>query len=104
MTNVKTTLKNTSGGFRGIYEADGSYVELAPGQAKPVTLSKGEADDLPDYFEKVDASDGGEDLHGKKVAELKELARVEDLDLGDATSKADIIAAIELGREANATA
>lgn len=104
MTNVKTTLKNISAGFRGIYQADGTYVEFGPGEEKPVILSKGEHDDLPEYFEKAGASGVAEDLPAKKVAELKEIARVEEIDLGDATSKADIIASIELSREAKAAA
>ena len=36
----------------------------------------------------------------KKVDELKALAIKEEIDLGDATKKDDIIAAIELAREA----
>lgn len=42
-----------------------------------------------------------EDLSAKTVAELKALAEAETIDLGDATKKPDIIAAIQLGREAN---
>lgn len=42
----------------------------------------------------------GEDgLEGHTVKELKALAEAEGVDLGDATNKADIIAAIELARE-----
>ena len=36
------------------------------------------------------------------VAELKDLAEAEGIDLGDAAKKADIISAIELAREAAA--
>lgn len=48
---------------------------------------------------KGDASD---DLHKKTVAELKEIAEQRKIDLGDATKKDDIIAAIELAGEAKA--
>lgn len=48
------------------------------------------------------ASDGDDDivLSKMKVDELKALAIKEEIDLGDATKKDDIIAAIELAREA----
>lgn len=39
------------------------------------------------------------DLEGLTVAELKALATEHEIDLGDATLKADIIAAIELAAE-----
>lgn len=43
-------------------------------------------------------------LAGMKVEDLKALAEAEQIDLGDATKKADIIAAIELARESKAGA
>lgn len=52
---------------------------------------------LMGWFEEVD---GDGELDGMKVADLKALAEAEGIDLGDATKKADIIAAIELAREA----
>lgn len=42
----------------------------------------------------------GDDLAGKTVAELKVIAAERSVDLGDATKKADIIAALELAAEA----
>lgn len=44
--------------------------------------------------------DDTDDLSKLKVDELKDLAAKEEIDLGDATKKDDIIAAIELAREA----
>lgn len=41
-----------------------------------------------------------EDLSRLTVDELKDLAAKEEIDLGDATKKADIVSAIQLGREA----
>ncbi|KPH66044.1 hypothetical protein [Novosphingobium sp. ST904] len=46
-----------------------------------------------------DGDDTGEDLPKLKVDELKALAASEQIDLGDATKKDDIIAAIEMARE-----
>lgn len=42
----------------------------------------------------------GSDLEGKTVPELRALAADRNIDLGDATKKADIIAAIEAAAEA----
>ena len=41
-------------------------------------------------------------LQAMKIADLRKLATDEEIDLGDATKKDDIIAAIELAREAKA--
>lgn len=46
-----------------------------------------------------DEPEDDEDLNALTIAELKALAEQEKIDLGDATKKADIIAAIELARE-----
>jgi hypothetical protein len=83
-------VKNISNGPRGAYL--GGVLRIAQvGE----TI---EADDFPeDWFEEV--ADG---LAGMKVADLKALAESEGIDLGDASKKADIIAAIELSREAAA--
>jgi hypothetical protein len=83
-------VKNISNGPRGAY-LDGVLHIAQIGQVI-------EADDYPDeWFEEVD---GDGELDGMKVADLKALAEAEEIDLGDATKKADIIAAIELAREA----
>lgn len=55
----------------------------------------GDPEDLPD----PDAEDDAEDLSNLKVDQLKALAAKEEIDLGDATKKDDIIAAIQLARE-----
>lgn len=51
-----------------------------------------------------DESDGPKGLEDHTVAELRALADAEQIDLGDVTKKADIVAAIELVREAKASA
>lgn len=56
----------------------------------------GEPEDLPSLD--ADAGDG-DDLGGKSVAELKVIATEEEIDLGTATKKAEIIAAIRKARE-----
>jgi len=51
------------------------------------------------HFEVQEAADPN-DLNSLKVAELKAIAEDRGVDLGDATKKADIIAALELAAEA----
>lgn len=86
-----TRVLNTSNGPRGAY-VDGNLVMVEPGD----TI---DADDFcEEWFEELDENDDG--LSKLSVAKLKELAADEEIDLGDATKKADIIAAIQLGREA----
>lgn len=78
---------NISNGPRGAY-LGGVLVMANPGE----TI---EADDFADeWFEE---GEGG--LSGMSVADLKALAEAENIDIGDASKKADIIAAIELARE-----
>ena len=84
-------VKNISTGPRGAY-LGGALVMAEVGEVI-------EADDFADeWFEEVDG-EGGSDLSKMKVADLKALAAAENIDLGDATKKDDIIAAIELARE-----
>ena len=88
-----TKVKNISGGPRGIYTKDQGLVMLEKGEARDLDLADGE--DNEDWF----SFDGaGEGLSGHTVAELREIAETENIDLGDATRKADVIAAIELAR------
>ena len=56
----------------------------------------GEPEDLPSLD--IDA-DEGDALGGKSIAELKAIASEEQIDLGTATKKAEIIAAIRKARE-----
>jgi len=55
----------------------------------------GEPEDLPD--DDAPADDG---LDGKGVPALKKIAKDEEIDLGEATDKPDIIAVIRAAREA----
>lgn len=85
-------ITNISNGPRGAYLKGGVLVMAEAGEA-----IEGDFDDVNDeWFEE---GEGG--LSSLSVADLKALAADEAIDLGDATKKADIIAAIELGREKN---
>lgn len=89
---MSAAVRNISTGDRGAY-LNGILIMARPGEVI-------EADDFCDeWFEEVDGEEG-DDLSKLSVAKLKALAAEEEIDLGDATKKADIIAAIELGREA----
>lgn len=80
---------NISNGPRGGY-LDGALVMVEAGQ-------QAELDDAPEeWFEE---GDGEASLSSMNVRDLKALAEEEGIDLGDASKKADIIAAIELARD-----
>lgn len=68
----------------------GSLLELSDAQAKPL-VSRGLAEQ--------NSGKPSEDLSALTVEKLKELASARGVDLGDASKKADIIAAIELAGE-----
>ena len=96
------TIRNISTGARGAYlrgpkgedgkDKVGDLVMVEPGHT-----AEGDFVDVNDeWFD--DGEDSG--LTGKTVAELRDLAEAENVNLGDASKKADIIAAIELAREA----
>ena len=89
-------VKNISPGPRGAY-LKGVYVEADPGEVI-------EADDHCDvWFEVVGGTadeDGAPELAKMTVPQLKAFAEANDIDLGDATKKYDILSAIELALEA----
>lgn len=92
-----TSVRNISIGPRGIRTADGALVMLERGELRDLDLADGELDEDSEWFE-FDAGEPVEDLKAMTVAELKAIAEAENVDLGDATRKADIVAAIELAR------
>ena len=81
-----------------------SELEKLAIEAIRVEMANASDDDLRStiirFREKDDAGDSS--LSKMKVDELKALAAKEEIDLGDATKKDDIIAAIELAREVKA--
>lgn len=95
---------NYTAGPKGLNAKNGLvYVEA--GKTVDVEISDAEAASAKatGWFSRpeVVADDEGEKgLEDLTVNELKALAEDEKIDLGDATKKADIIAAIELAREA----
>lgn len=84
------TIRNISTGARGAYTAAG-LVMVEPGQ----TVEGDFIDVNDEWFD--DGEDSG--LTANTVAELRAIAEAENIDIGDASKKADIIAAIELARE-----
>lgn len=84
-------LRNISNGPRGAYLENGTLVMFERGQTE-----EGEFSNFDEDAFEVDGEDG---LKSHTVKELKAIAEAEGIDLGDATTKADIIAAIELARE-----
>jgi hypothetical protein len=91
---AKQTITNISDGPRGFYSG-GALIMLEKGESVEAEADAGTFE--TGYFE---GSDGEGGLDSLTVADLKALAEAEEIDLGDATKKADIIAAIELAREA----
>lgn len=91
-------LTNISSGSRGAY-LGATLVMFEPGQ-----VEEGDFSNFDTTAFDVEGGDdeGGDDegLASMTVADLKALAEAEGIDLGDSTKKADIIAAIELAREA----
>lgn len=63
-------------------------------------LANGQIDEEKTFADAEDKHQDGDILDGLKVDELKKLASDEEIDLGDATKKDDIIAAIRAHRAA----
>lgn len=108
---AKQTVRNTSGGYRGLNTVGGGYVELSPGQTvEGVDLSDAELASAKDagYFEfggKATApadDDGGKSLDKMNKAELEAVAAAEGVDLSAATNQAGRVEAIEAARKAAA--
>lgn len=85
-------VKNISTGPRGAY-FQGVFVEAEVG----ATIV---ADDFAEEWFEVVAEDEAPAIDKMTVAELKEFAEANGIDLGDATKKDDILSAIELALEA----
>lgn len=97
---------NTTSGPKGVYATTGLVYVGAGQTSDDLEVSEGELKSAKSTgwftIEGEAADDGDKGLAGLKVDDLKALALAEEIDLGDAKSKADIIAAIELAREAKA--
>lgn len=68
-----------------------------------IPVAEAEAERLYDggFLDLDDDDDDDDGLDGEKVNDLKSLAELEGVDLGDASKKADIIAAIRAHRASN---
>ncbi|MFN3836776.1 MAG: hypothetical protein ACK4MI_03590 [Brevundimonas sp.] len=100
---------NYTSGPKGVHTTKGLvYVEAGKSAELDVTEGEAAAAKATGWFSKpkVDDDDGDDDkpLGELTVAKLRALAEAEAIDLGDATKKDDIVAAIELAREAKANA
>lgn len=96
---------NYTSGPKGLNTERGLvYVEA--GKSVDVEISEAEAASAKKtgWFSRPKPQDGQDegpkDLDDHTVQELKAIAEAEGIDLGDAGKKADIVAAIELAREA----
>ncbi len=99
------TLKKIADLTGGLYfratSAEALKEMFGPGETKKVAIRADYLDrakSLP-FLSFDDGAKDDDSLDGKTVAELRELAEADEIDIGDATKKADIIAAIELARE-----
>jgi hypothetical protein len=103
-------LTNYTPGPKGVHTVNGLVYIDAGKTSDDLDISDGElkAAKATGWFSaptlEGDDDADGEGLNGNTVAELKAIAESEEIDLGDATKKADIVAAIELAREAKAAA
>lgn len=102
-----TKFTNYTAGPKGLNTVNG-LVYVDAGETVDVEISEAEAKSAKDtgWFSRPkaadEADDGPKELGDMTVNELKAVAEAEEIDLGDATKKADIVAAIELAREAKA--
>lgn len=99
---------NYTAGPKGVHTKNGLvYVDAGKSAELDVSEAEAAAARATGWFSRAkveDDDDADEGLNGSTVAELKDIAEKEQIDLGDATKKANIIAAIELAREAKAGA
>lgn len=89
------------------FRVHGGHKIISAGHKGEVTVTEPYADEQIEAFardnvELVALEGGPKALGDHTVVELKALADAEQIDLGDATKKDDIIAAIELAREQKA--
>lgn len=101
---------NHTAGPKGVHTKNGLvYVEAGKSADLDVTDAEAKAAKATGWFSKPKVEDDDDDDQDKPladltVARLRALAEAETIDLGDATKKDDIVAAIELAREAKAGA
>jgi hypothetical protein len=96
------SIKN-AGSVDKAFKVRGGHEIVAAGKEREVTMPRPLTEDQIDALArdgvKVKASGSASQLSDLTVVQLKALAEAENIDLGDATKKDDIIAAIELAQE-----
>lgn len=99
---------NYTSGPKGVHTTKGLvYVEAGKSADLDVSEAEAAAAKATGWFSRPkveDDDDGPKGLDDHTVPELKAIAEAEGIDLGDVSKKADIVAAIELAREAKASA
>lgn len=76
-------------------ESQGAFVEINQSDYDPATHVLVDHEGKPIEAVQTGEGDGAADLAVMTVAQLRDLAAERNVDLGDVTKKADIIAAIE---------
>lgn len=100
---------NYTSGPKGVHTTKGLvYVEAGKSADLDVSEAEAAAAKATGWFSRPkvedDENDGPKGLEDHTVPELRVIAEAEGIDLGDASKKADIVAAIEFAREAKASA
>lgn len=97
---------NYTSGPKGVHTTKGLvYVEAGKSADLDVSEAEAAAAKATGWFSRPkveDDDDGPKSLDDHTVPELKAISEAEGIDLGDVSKKADIVAAIELAREAKA--
>lgn len=97
---MEVEVRNNARAAQGILTAKGR-VWIAPGQTRLVEVDSLSRIQSLSFLEVVGEQAAAPiDLAKLSVSKLKAMAEDEGIDLGDAKTKADIITAIELAREA----
>lgn len=99
-----TKFTNTTQGPKGVHTANGLVYIAAGKTSDDLVVSEGDlaAAQATGWFDI--AAEVEKALREHSLAELKAIAEAEEIDLGENTKKDDIVAAIELAREAKAEA
>lgn len=102
---AQVTIKNVTSGPKIVNAFEPFILQGGETSAEPVEISHAELAVIADgdWFEvdgaEPDAGPDDVDLTKMTVDELKAFAEANEIDLGDATKKADILSAIELALE-----
>lgn len=98
---AQVIIKNVTGGPKIVNAFAPFILQAGETSAEPVEISDAELAVIAngDWFEVDGAKPDDADLTKMTVDELKAFAEANEIDLGDATKKGDILSAIELALE-----